>query len=244
MSSDKYFVNTRGAVCLILGLILATAIFVFVVGPLHNLIQAKVAKLCGDDWVEDAGYFSMKPSNSFHWIGTFSAFLVFMGFTKRVRYRQRYLHAPVLGSFLISFSGILTYFLLFLVFAFLSTFMECLSLYGLTSPSTMPETELPFWGCVFHTVFSVSFFLTRMCMYSAFFNLIPVAPMDMGEVLFAFIGNHWREQIKKNDMIISVGLFVFAFFSLGMPGSFITEISLDIIYFFQDAFAVFINIFI
>ena len=80
-----------------------------------NLVKAKVVKLCGDDWVEEAGYFSLNPANSFHWIGTFSAFLVFMGFTKRVRYRKRYLDAPVLGTILISLSGILTYFLFFVV---------------------------------------------------------------------------------------------------------------------------------
>ena len=244
MNLDSYLENRNGTICFFIGMVLAMAVFVFLVGPVHNLVKAKVVKLCGDDWVEEAGYFSLNPANSFHWIGAFSVLLVFMGFTKRVRYRKRYLDRPFLGAVMISVSGILTYFLCFLFFAFLVSLLGSVNSYGMTNPSVMPETELPFWGCVFHVVFLAVFFLTRICLYSAFFNLIPLAPMDMGELLFAFIGKHWSEQIKKNEMLISVGLFLLAFLSLGLPNSFIVQTSLDIITFFQNGFSFIINIFI
>lgn len=244
MNLENYIDNKSGTVCFIAGLVLAIAVFTFVVGPVHNLIKARIVKLCGDDWVEDAGYFSLNPANSFHWIGTFSAFLVFMGFTKRVRYRKRYLDAPVLATFLISFSGVLTYFLFFLLFIFIVSLIGSFNLYGITNPSVMPEAELPFWGCVFHTIFSAVFFLSRICIYSAFFNIIPVPPMDMGEILFLFFGKHWADQIKKNDILFSIGIFLFAFFALGMPDSFLVNTSLDVIKFFEGIFTFFINIFI
>ncbi len=243
MNLEQYTHNMRGTVSLIIGLVLATTIFMFVIGPLHNLIQAKVIKACGDDWVEEAGYLTMNPAKSFHWIGLISVFVVFMGFTKRVRYRRRYFHAPVLGTFLISFSGILTYFLSGALLIFACTLLGSFNPYGMANPSFMPAEELPFWGCVFHAVFSSLFFLSRMCIYSAFFNLIPITPMDMGEVVFNFIGRHWSDVVKKNDIVISVGLFVLAFFVLGMPDSFIVESSFSIIGMLEDSFGLLINIF-
>ncbi len=244
MNLDSYLENRNGTICLFIGMVLAMAVFVFLVGPVHNLVKAKVVKLCGDDWVEEAGYFSLNPANSFHWIGAFSAFLVFMGFTKRVRYRKRYLDRPFLGAVMISVSGILTYFLFFLFFAFLVSLLGSVNSYGMTNPSVMPETELPFWGCVFHTFFSCVFFLSRICIYSAFFNIIPIPPMDMGELVFTLLSKHWSDEIKKNDILFSIGIFLLAFFALGMPNSSFVLISLDVISFFENAFSFIINIFI
>ncbi len=243
MTLEDYSYNMRGMISFIIGLILATVLFMFVIGPLHNLIQAKVIKANGDDWVEDAGYFSMNPSKSFHWIGLLSVFVVFMGFTKRVRYRRRYFHAPVLGTIGVSFSGILTYFLSGVLLVFGYTLIGSFNFYGMTNPSVMPSEELSFWGCVFHTVFSAVFILSRMCIYSAFFNLIPIPPMDMGEMLFTFIGRHWSDVVKKNDLVISVGLFVIAFFVLGMPDSVLVKSSFNVIGMLEDAFGFIIKIF-
>ncbi len=244
MNLGGYSANLRGTISLIVGCALAVAVFVFLVGPVHNFIQAKFIKLSGDDWVEDAGYFSLNPVNSFHWIGTASALVVLMGFTKRVRYRRRYFHRPVLSTIGLSLTGVLSYLACAVVFTFIYTLIGSFEFYGMANPSVMPSEELPFWGCVFHALFAMVLFLSRICVYSALFNLIPVPPMDMGEVVFLFLGHHWSDVVKKNDLIISVGLFVIAFFILGMPDSFLVNASYSIIEIMEDAFRFIFKLFV
>ncbi len=236
--------NLRGTVSLIVGCILAVAVFAFFIGPVHNYIQAKFVKLSGDDWVEDAGYFSLNPINSFHWVGIVSAFVVFMGFTKRVRYRRRYFHKPVLSTIGLSLSGVLTYFAFGIVFTFIYTLISSFRFYGMTNPSAIPSEELSALGCAFHVLFAMVMFLSRICVYSALFNLIPVPPMDMGEIVFLFLGRHWSDVVKRIDLIFSIGLFIFAFFVLGMPDSFFVSTAFNIIEMMEDAFRFIIKLFV
>lgn len=229
MSMDLFSMNPTGVVSLLVGYVLATAVFVLGVCPLHNYVQARVARSNGDDWVADAGYLTMNPRKSFHWIGLLSTFVVFMGFTKRVRYRRRYFDAPVLGTLWLCLSGVLTYFVCSVFFIIIYTFVSRFNTLGMTTPTLIPTESLSFFGSVFHSLFSMLFFLSRMCIYSAMFNLIPIPPMDMGDMVFTFLGQHWSDVIKKNDTLFAVGLFILAFFVLGMPDSFIANTSLDFI---------------
>jgi len=244
MNLQEYTHNISGTICLILGYLLACVLFVLVIGPMHNAIKGRAAWSNGDEWVAENGYLSMNPKMSFHWIGLLSVVVTRLGFTKRVRYRQRYFDAPVLGTIWLSLSGILTYLLCSAILVFFCALMGRVNSFDITTPTIVPQEQLPFFGCVFHTSFAMVFYASRMCIYSALFNLIPIAPMDMGEILFLLIGKHWSDVIKKNDLFISVGLFLLAFFVLGMPDSFVVTFSTDIITMMSSAFNFIINIFL
>lgn len=236
-------VNPKAAASLFIGCFLATLVFVIFVGPFHNFVQAKFIKLSGDDWVENAGYLTFNPKNSFHWIGALSSFVVFLGFTRRVRYRRRFFHRPVLATIGVSMSGVLVYFFCSVFFTFICTLIGNFGFYGIVNPfSAIPE-GLPYEGYIFHIFFSMIMFLSGICMYSAFFNLIPLPPLDMGEVLFLLFNSHWSSALKKNDLIVSVVIFILAFFVFGTSDSFLTETCNTILMAMQDAFRFLFQIF-
>lgn len=244
MNLNEYTHNISGTICLVLGYLLACALFVLVIGPMHNSLKARAAWSNGDEWVAESGYLSMNPRMSFHWIGLVSLLVTRLGFTKRVRYRQRYFDAPVLGTMWLAFSGILTYLLCSAVLVFFCTLMGRVNSFDIINPTIIPQKQLPLFGCIFHTTFAMVFYASRMCIYSALFNLIPIAPMDMGEILFTFLGKHWSDMIKKNDLVISIGLFLVAFFAFGMPDSFLVTFSTDIITMLSSVYNFIINIFL
>lgn len=244
MNLSQYTHNISGTICLITGYVLACALFMLVIGPFHNSMKARAAWTNGDEWVMEKGYLSMNPKISFHWIGLLSLLVTRMGFTKRVRYRLRYFDAPVLGTVWVSVSGILAYLLCSAVLAFFCALMARVNSFDIVNPTVVPQQELPFFGCVFHTSFAMVFYASRLCIYSALFNLIPIAPMDMGEILFTFIGKHWSDVIKKNDLVFSVVLFILAFFFLGMPDSFIVDLNGEIYSLMTSVFNFILNIFL
>ncbi len=229
MNLQEYLISIPGTISLIIGYLLATALFIFVIGPFHNYIKSKVAAACGDEWVEEAGYFTMNPAKSFHWIGFVSVLITRMGFTKRVRYRRRYLDSPILGTIMIAVSGVLTYLVCCVVLLFVCSILSKVNTYGITNPATALRDTYSFDGYLFLTLYSALSYLPRICIYSALFNLIPVAPMDMGELLFIFFGQHWSDVIKKNDVLISLGLFVLAFLVFSLPNSFLVDFSNDFV---------------
>ncbi|MBQ8001401.1 MAG: hypothetical protein IJ298_09455 [Ruminococcus sp.] len=243
LSLDNIVLDVAGWITLSIGFLLAMALYVLVICPLHNYVQARVARANGDEWIDESGYLTMNPVNSFHWIGALSVFVNFMGFSKRVRYRRRYFDAPFLGTLWLSLSGILVFFLCSVVFIVICAFFSRFNSFEITSPLYIYSDSLPVAGRIFHTFYSMMFFISRMCIYSALINVLPVPPLDMGELVFTFLGKHWSDLIKKNDAIISIGVFILAFFVLGMPDSLIPDIAINFIRAVTSATNFIINMF-
>lgn len=217
----KQIQNIPGFIAIILGYLIAMAVFVFVVNPLHNYVKYFLAYKFGDFRLYGDGLVSMSFANSFHWIGVFSALVMKMGFALPVNYNRDRLKHPIGNIIVISLSGILVYFLFSLAVLFLYALVKTFNIYDIGAVGT-PPVDAPLGAYVYHTIYSTVNFLTKICFCSAVVNIIPLVPMDMGDVLYMFINTRYTDFLRNNHMLISAILFVVLFFTLGKTGSYMS----------------------
>lgn len=227
---QSYLDNIPGLVVLIVGYLLAVAIFVFVVNPVHNYVKYRVAVGCGDSRIKGEGFLTMAPHMSFHWIGTFSALVLQMGFASPVIHDREKFKRPILGTIFMALSGILTYLLFAFVALFFYAVLNSIGAFGISS-AYVPPMDAGFFAYIYYAVFAMFNFLTKICLYSSVFNLIPLVPMDMGDVLYMFMNTRWTDALRNNEILVGTALFIFAFFTIGQPDGAIIDICKDILVF-------------
>ncbi len=210
----------------IIGYILAMAFVVFVISPLHNFAKTAAVKRFGDDDIVARGDYGFGFRQSFSWVGFISMTVLRMGFSKPVDYMREKFKHPVLAPVSISFIGISVYFLFAIVFAFFYSFFRNLGLFGITTAGSM--YELTSAGSVVYFLFyAFIFYTTRIMIMFTLINLIPLPPLDFGDILLPILRPTWIDGIKNNELLISAGIFVISFLTIAKPGGFLDELSTD-----------------
>lgn len=228
MDFSKYSDNIPGLISLIAGCVLSTALFVFLINPLHNFIQYFVASKCGDVNVEAEGFMTMSVYNSFHSIGAVSALVLNMGFSSQIIHDRERFRRPILGTVLMALSGILTYALSSMILLFIYALLTGFRIFDIASATALP-VDGSFFVYVYHALYSALYFLVRTCLYSAVLNLIPLIPLDMGDVLYMFFNTRTYDALCNNEMLVSTGILAVAFFTFGKPGGFISSLSSSVL---------------
>ncbi|QDK45535.1 site-2 protease family protein [Bdellovibrio sp. HCB185ZH] len=164
----------------------------------HEFAHGWVARLRGDNTAEQMGRLSMNPLVHMDMIGTFILPLVsivlatpiFFGWAKPVPVNSRNLKNPRVDMFWIALAGPLSNILLAIVAAFLIGFLAkffSASIY-------------------FKPVFEIlkAFLMTNL--FLAFFNMIPLHPLDGGKVLARFLPAQLNYKLEQNEQITSMVL--------------------------------------
>ncbi len=219
-----YMNNIPGFITLIAGHLAAMLIFVLVVFPLHNYIKYMVIEKCGDKKRHPEDYLTMKPSASFHWMGAISVFVLQMGFSFPIYQRRDRYYNPVLYTIYVALSGIGVYLGSFFASLLLLSFVDAFDPQGIFNLEVLP-VNAPVGHYIYYGITLMLYVVMKISIYSAVINLIPLVPLDMGDVLYQFLPLQWSDFFRNNQMAVSAVVVAVLFLSIGQPGGFVRDIS-------------------
>lgn len=162
----------------------------------HEYAHGWVARLRGDNTAEQMGRLSMNPLVHMDMIGTFILPLVsivlatpiFFGWAKPVPVNSRNLKNPRVDMFWIALAGPLSNILLAVIAAFLIGFVAKFFSAGIYAKPMLEILK--------------AFLMTNL--FLAFFNMIPLHPLDGGKVLARFLPAQLNYKLEQNEQLTSM----------------------------------------
>ncbi len=185
----------NGDVVLILSQLIVLVLLLGVAFPIHELAHALTARQLGDDTSERLGRITLNPLAHLDPFGTLLFALTGFGWAKPVPVNTYRLRGNPRTSFaVVALAGPISNLLLAALFALL---------FRLTLPfanrDSLPTDVLLF-------AFSVA---VQLNIFLAFFNLIPIPPLDGSRLLTALLpdqGQAWMDQLERYGFIILIAL--------------------------------------
>ena len=186
----------------------------------HEYAHGFVAKLRGDDTAELMGRLTLNPLAHVDWIGTVGLPIVaivtgmpLFGWAKPVPVNSRNLKDPKNDMFWVAIAGPLSNILLF-VLGLIATFI-LFRVVGVSLKSPLFE-------------------MLKMFLYInlllAFFNMLPLHPLDGGKVLERFIPYSWNRWLEDHQYHLNMALLVLiisgGFHVLARPVFYVMQTSL------------------
>ena len=156
--------------------------FILLVIPLlyaiiiHELAHGWAAYIMGDATAKNMGRLTLNPLSHLDPVGTIALFLFGFGWAKPVPVNTYALRHSPFGFVLVASAGIMAN----MVFAFLA-----LLALRLLSPDAGTPADI------------FLFFLARINIMLAAFNLIPIPPLDGSRILTAFLPAHVQYQLRR-----------------------------------------------
>ncbi len=169
----------------------------------HEYSHGLMARFLGDDTAHRMGRLTMNPLSHIDVIGTFIlpiasivfALPIFFGWAKPVPYDTRNLKNPRTGAFWIALAGPVSNLFLAVVAAVMI---------GILARYFAIES----WMKSLLDLLSV-FIMTNL--FLAFFNLIPLHPLDGGKVIARFLPAHINYKLEQNEGATSMILMLLIF---------------------------------
>ena len=161
----------------------------------HEYAHALVAYRLGDDTAAKQGRLTLNPLAHLDLLGTIMLFIVQLGWAKPVPVNPGNFRDPRTGMFWVALAGPLSNILLAFVFGILF----CLSM--------QMEVAHPYWG---HVLFMVRLAVI-INLILAFFNLIPIPPLDGSKIAFSFVPDRYAGsivQFSRFGPFILLGLII------------------------------------
>lgn len=165
----------------------------------HEFAHGFVAKMKGDRTAEQMGRLSLNPMAHIDLVGTvifplisIATGLPLFGWAKPVPVNPRNFSNPRNDMFWVALAGPLSNILLFVVGLFVAMMLQ---------KSGMSAENL-------NTVNLMLKMFLLLNLYLAFFNLIPVHPLDGGKVLERFIPYRWNQWLEENQNTLNMILLV------------------------------------
>ncbi len=164
----------------------------------HEFAHGFVAKMRGDNTAEMMGRLTMNPMAHVDWVGTVALPIMailfglpLFGWAKPVPVNPRNLKDPKNDMFWVALAGPLSNILLFFV---------GLLAFGLS---------FHFWGQAVNAPINqmlITFLFINLIL--AFFNLLPLHPLDGGKVIQRFIPFTWNRWLEDHQYHLNIGLLL------------------------------------
>ena len=191
----------------------------------HEFAHGWVAQKKGDNTAELMGRVTMNPMAHIDWLGTvilpiaaIALHLPLFGWAKPVPVNPTNLKNRKNDLFWIAAAGPLSNILLFVVGLGVAS-----AVYNTGLLQSLPQGQ----GDLYKKMLTMFLILN---LFLAFFNMIPVHPLDGGKVLARFLSpsaNRWLENNQQTLNMILIAMFVLGFFSyLSKPVFFVLQLGL------------------
>ena len=185
--------STEGSLLSAAVIVLAYALLILVMMPVHELAHAFAAYRLGDPTAKYQGRLTLNPFAHFDKIGTTMMLLIGIGYAKPVPVNPRYFNNPNRDMALTALAGPLSNFLM----AVLSV-----GLFALIGPFVQNALLFNILYIVLIGVFA-SVNLGLMV-----FNLLPIHPFDGSRIFYAVLPKKWAWKMQQYRTYISLFLFV------------------------------------
>lgn len=168
----------------------------------HEFAHGWMAKRKGDNTAEMMGRLTLNPMPHLDWIGTVAlpiisiiTHLPLFGWAKPVPVNARNLRSPKNDMFWIALAGPASNVLLF--------FIGTVLVYTLVRMPELAATPI--------LLEMLKMFLL-VNLYLAFFNMIPIHPLDGGKVFERFLPRSWNIWLEENQYYLNMGLLFLVIF--------------------------------
>ena len=163
----------------------------------HEFAHGYVAKLKGDRTAEQMGRLSLNPMVHIDWIGTVALPIIaiiihlpLFGWAKPVPVNPRNLKDAKNDMFWVALAGPLSNILLFVL--------------GLLAVFIISQTNV--LGSATSTVFEMLKMFLLINLYLAFFNMLPLHPLDGGKVFERFLPFEWNRWLQEHQYQLNMAL--------------------------------------
>lgn len=188
----------------------------------HEFAHGMVAKLRGDNTAEIMGRLTLNPLPHIDWIGTVGlpiisiiTHLPLFGWAKPVPVNPRNLKDPKNDMFWVALAGPLSNIFLFL--------MGLLAIYIIAHSSIQINEPI---------ALMLKMFLS-LNLYLAFFNLLPLHPLDGGKIIERFIPYNWNRWLEDHQNHLNLALLFLIIIGglsfMAIPVNFIISKSLALV---------------
>lgn len=147
----------------------------------HEVAHGYTAYLLGDNTARLSGRLTLNPLKHLDFFGSIvlPLFLILsntgfiLGWAKPVPYNPNNLRDEKKGTFLVSLAGVLTNFVIAILFGLLIRFA-------------------PYLGIASLSFYKIASIIVQLNLVLGLFNLIPIPPLDGSKILFSFLSTKYR----------------------------------------------------
>ncbi|HKL74338.1 MAG TPA: site-2 protease family protein [Clostridia bacterium] len=190
--------NIGETIICILAILLAATIAIV----MHEVSHGYMALKCGDPTAKLAGRLTLNPVAHFDLIGVIMLLLVGFGWAKPVPVDPRNFKSYKKCTLLVSIAGIVTNLLLCGLGLLLIFLLKPLLMYSSTSSTSIYALQM--------LLYYFLIFFTKINFLLAFFNLLPIFPLDGFRFLNCFLkqGNGFSKFMYKYGSFVLIGLIL------------------------------------
>ena len=180
-------------------MLLAYAVVLFLVLPVHEFAHGLVAHWCGDDTAKWHGRLTLNPFKHLDLYGTLMILTVGMGYAKPVPVNSRNFRNYKRDMILVALAGPLSNFLM----AAVAMMLLCL----LTNVSATGDWLV----LVCDLLYMMLYMIININISLMVFNLLPIPPLDGSRLWSSLLPGKWAYTLEQYSRYITMGLFVLLF---------------------------------
>ncbi len=197
--------------------LLSALVVIFITMPVHEWAHGFVSSKLGDPTPRYQGRLTLNPIAHIDPIGALGILLFGIGWAKPVQVNARYYKNPKWGMALVAAAGPISN----IIVAFISLFISNLIRYISVSADLINSYDALETISLIYLFF---YFVARINVGLAVFNLIPIPPFDGSRILFTFLPQKYYFKIMQYERYIFIFLLAILYSGvLDLPLEFATS---------------------